>query len=113
MSSEPRPLRAGLDAVVRSLHSGQTGSLVGVFGSWPAIVGPMIAEHARPVKVDRRTLFVEVDQPAWATQVRFLEADLLTALRNGGCADLTAISVRVAGQPAGGTKARPSRQHGA
>lgn len=95
MTTEPRPLSDGLGAVVRSLESGQAGTIRGVFGAWREIVGPMIAEHTTPMKIDGSTLHLEVDQPAWATQVRFLEADLLTALRANGCGELTAINVRV------------------
>ncbi len=109
MSSEPRPLSDGLHAVVRSLEAGQTDTIRGVFGAWAEIVGPMIAEHTKPVKIDRRMLFVEVDQPAWATQVRFLEADLLTALRANGCGELTSISVHVAGSQRGHPGGRSRR----
>ena len=109
MTTEPRPLSHGLGAVVRSLQSGEAGTIRGVFGSWREIVGPMIAEHTTPMKIDGATLHVEVDQPAWATQVRFLEADLLTALRANGCGELRAISVRVAGVRRGTGSGRSGR----
>jgi len=36
-----------------------------------------MAEHVKPVKMDREALVVTVDHPAWATQVRRLGDTLL------------------------------------
>ena len=36
-----------------------------------------MAEHVRPVRIDRTALVVTVDHPAWATQVRRLGDTLL------------------------------------
>jgi predicted nucleic acid-binding Zn ribbon protein len=108
MSAEPSPLGDGLRAVMRSLQDGPRGTITGVFAAWPEIVGPLIAEHATPRKIDGTTLFVDVDQPAWATQLRYLEANLLTALRAHGCVGLASISLRVGSgqqrQPGGGRR---------
>ena len=53
-------------------------SLAGVFSRWEEAVGPQIAAHARPAALVDGCLVVEVDHPTWATQLRFLETDLLT-----------------------------------
>ncbi len=47
-----------------------------VFGRWAEAVGEALAAHITPVKLDGTKLVVEVDDPAWATQLRFLEATL-------------------------------------
>jgi hypothetical protein len=47
------------------------------------------------VKLDRGTLVVEVDDPAWATQMRFLEADLLSRLRSSGEMAVERLEMRV------------------
>jgi predicted nucleic acid-binding Zn ribbon protein len=44
---------------------------------WPQIAGPKTAEHTRAVEVDRKTLVVIVDSPAWSAQLRFLKPQLL------------------------------------
>jgi hypothetical protein len=54
-----------------------------------------------PVKLDGTVLLVEVDEPAWATQVRFLEADLGERLRSATGAEVDRIEVRVAGRRTG------------
>ncbi len=51
--------------------------LGGLFSRWNEIVGPAMAEHVRPVRLDAEALVVAVDHPAWATQVRRLGETLL------------------------------------
>ncbi|MCM4081807.1 DUF721 domain-containing protein [Paractinoplanes hotanensis] len=48
-----------------------------VFGAWEKVVGPEIAQHCRPVKLDAGVLTVEAESTAWATQLRMLNAKLL------------------------------------
>ena len=94
---EPMRLGASLDAVVRSLGPGlSTRSLDGVFGRWEEIVGLQVAGNARPVSLTNGRLVVAVDQPGWATQLRYLEKDLLARIAAMvGDGAVTAIEVRV------------------
>ena len=65
---------------------------------WGAEVGPQVARHCRPRRLDGATLLVEVDDPTWATQLRFLTDELsgrLNSRLGGGTIDR--IDVRVAG----------------
>lgn len=48
-----------------------------VFGSWERVVGPDIAKHSRPIKLDDGELTVEAESTAWATQLRLMAAALL------------------------------------
>ena len=62
---------AALDDVVRASRGGDGRSAVGgVFGRWDEAVGPAWPPTCRPVRLDGGALLVEVDDPAWATQVR-------------------------------------------
>jgi predicted nucleic acid-binding Zn ribbon protein len=51
-----------------------------VFGAWEKVVGPEIAKHSRPVKLDGGVLTVEAESTAWATQLRMLAASLLRSI---------------------------------
>lgn len=73
----PRPLHSSLDALTDHLGMGATRSLGRLFSQWEEIVGPAVADHVRPVRVDGDTLVVTVDHPAWATQVRHLGDEML------------------------------------
>jgi predicted nucleic acid-binding Zn ribbon protein len=48
-----------------------------VFSKWEELVGPAVAKHTRPLRVESGTLVVAVDQPPWATQVRVLAPHIL------------------------------------
>ena len=76
-NSEPRALDGSLEALSNQL--GMQGALgVGrLFAGWTEIVGEAMAEHVKPVRMDRSALVVTVDHPAWATQVRRLGDTLL------------------------------------
>ena len=79
-SPDPRPIKASLDRVARSLGGPDSGSLSGLFGHWADIVGPQLATHARPLSLRAGVLVVAADEPGWATQLRYLETDLLRRL---------------------------------
>ena len=78
---EPRSIKASLDQVARSIGGPDAGSLSGLFDRWADIVGPQLAAHARPVRLSSGVLVVGVTEPAWATQLTYLEAELLGKFR--------------------------------
>ena len=93
---EPVPVTASLDGLLRSLRGGAGRVEVGgVFGRWEESVGPMIAAHVRPVRLEHGVLLVEVDEPAWSTQVRFLADDIRRRLREESGVEVASLEVRV------------------
>jgi len=92
----PRRLAESLDRVARSMGAGSSAALSSLFVDWEAMVGPQIAAHVRPRSLRDGVLVVVADQPGWATQLRYLEADLLSRLADRlGPAAVSAIEVRV------------------
>ena len=100
----PLPVRESLDDVVAGFVSPRSGegSLVAarpsvapgtpagpeprrasaatlgtVFSCWADLVGPSVARHVRPLRLEGATLLVAVDQSPWATQVRALAPGIL------------------------------------
>lgn len=55
-------------------------ALGAVFSRWADLVGPSVARHVRPLRLEGGTLLVAVDQPPWATQVRALAPGILERL---------------------------------
>jgi predicted nucleic acid-binding Zn ribbon protein len=97
---EPIVLADSLAGVVRALRddprqAASPGALGGVFGRWQEAVGEAVAAHVQPVKLDGRTLIVEVDDPAWATEVRFLESTVRQRLAEVAGAEIDTLEVRV------------------
>jgi len=78
------PVRIGdaLGEVASHLGAGRADVVGTVFGRWNEIVGASVAEHVRPVRIDGNTLILHADHPAWATQIRLLASEILTALSN-------------------------------
>ena len=70
----------------------------GVFGRWEEAVGPTVATNVQPVRLEQGTLLVEVEDPAWATQVRFLADDVRRQLLDVAGVTVERIEVRV-GRP--------------
>jgi predicted nucleic acid-binding Zn ribbon protein len=95
---DPVPLSASLGGVVKSLRGPGAPTAVvlgGVFGKWAEAVGAAVAEHVQPVKLDGTTLVVEVDDPAWATQLRFFESTMRERLREVAGAMVETLEIRV------------------
>jgi predicted nucleic acid-binding Zn ribbon protein len=71
--------------------------LASVFSGWEELVGAEIARHAQPQSLRDGVLLLVADQPAWATQLRYLAADLLARVRADGTSpDIAEIQIRVA-----------------
>jgi predicted nucleic acid-binding Zn ribbon protein len=97
MTSDPMPLRDAVDEYVRSLRpTGASARTMGtLFSRWLDAVGEVVADHARPVSLDGERLMVEVDEPGWATQLRFLEADVIDRLRAVAGLKVSRFDIRV------------------
>ena len=92
-------LAGALDALLDRLGAESTSAITGVFGEWPKIVGEQVAQHVTPIKLERGRLIVEIDDPSWATQMRFLEPQLVEKLNAATTSTITAIEVRVKRNP--------------
>jgi len=92
-------LAGALDALLDRLGAESTTAITGVFGEWPKIVGEQVAQHVTPIKLERGRLIVEIDDPSWATQMRFLEPQLIEKLNAATTSTIIAIEVRVKRNP--------------
>jgi predicted nucleic acid-binding Zn ribbon protein len=76
----PRPVGESIDRAAAALGAPRASALHSVFVCWTELVGPAIAAHARPLSLKDAVLTIGVDQPGWATQLRYLEPTLLAQL---------------------------------
>ena len=87
-----------LDRLVRGMGAPSAGVTTSIFADWPEIVGQQIAAHCHPASLRERVLIVTVTDPGWATQLRFLEAELLGRIATAtGSDEVVRIEVRVRG----------------
>ena len=98
--SAPRPVADSLEGLARRLGAPTAGALGAVFRHWEEAVGAAVAAHARPVSLTDGVLVVAVDQPGWATQLRYLTSDLLGRLADvAGEGVVGRIDIRVENGP--------------
>jgi len=92
----PRPLTDGLDRVLRGLGAPPVDVLTRIFAAWPELVGDAVADAARPVRLDDGRLVVAVDDPVWASQLRWMSTELVERIAATiGAGHVTAVDVRV------------------
>jgi predicted nucleic acid-binding Zn ribbon protein len=106
----PRKLTDSLDRVARVMGAPGASVLASVFVHWEDAVGPGVAAHADPVSLSRGTLLVAVDEPAWATELRYLGGDILQrlgALVGGPVADRLEVRVGPVSRPGKGSGPGP------
>jgi predicted nucleic acid-binding Zn ribbon protein len=88
-------LSTELNALLSRLGSEPVSVVNSVFTDWVTLVGEHVAQHVAPIKLEHSRLLVEVTEAAWATQMRFLEPQLLTTLSTATSSNIVGIDVRV------------------
>ena len=91
---EPRPISDSLKAVTAGF--GSRGRAIDLTERWTEAVGETIAAHALPERLDAGRLTVVVDDPAWATELRYHSNRILAALNaESGVSTVSELRLRV------------------
>lgn len=94
---EPRSVPEVLDQVLAGLGVPSADAVVTVSERWSDLVGAEVAPHVRPVSIEHGRLTVVADSPAWASHLRWAEAQLLVQLAELiGPGVVTTVALRVA-----------------
>ncbi len=99
VSGDRGPFRLGrsLEQLLGTLRAPSVDVLDSVFTKWALIVGDDVAAHSRPVSIDGATLVVEASDPTWASELRWLEKEVLERLTEvAGTNRVRTLEVRVA-----------------
>jgi hypothetical protein len=96
-TDQPVRFSDSVGVVMRSLGMSSSGEVLArLFSQWDDMVGPSMAAHVRPSRVEDDSLVVMVDHPAWATQIRLLAPELLLKIGElVGAGAPTRLEVRV------------------
>jgi len=89
-------LSDSLDSVVRSLRGPSRAEVGGIFGRWEEAVGDYVARYARPSRFEDGVLVIDVDEPAWVTEIEFRTEEISQRLRDVAEVTINNIEVRVA-----------------
>ncbi|MDQ6927629.1 MAG: DUF721 domain-containing protein [Actinomycetota bacterium] len=85
-----------LDRLTQGLGGPPSSNLSSLFDRWTDLVGAQVAAHTRPLSLVRGVLSIAVDEPGWATQLTYLENDLVARISTVlGTGQVTRIQVRV------------------
>jgi predicted nucleic acid-binding Zn ribbon protein len=76
-SDEPRPLRDALTEVTADLGLPDPDAFASLVTHWRELVGEALAEHCRPQSLRDGVLRVTVDSAPRATQLRYLESEVV------------------------------------
>lgn len=95
-ADEPKKLGWSVERLLHTMRVPNTDVLKAVFSQWPEIVGADVAVHAAPSVIDERTLVVIADDTTWASQLQWLETELIARIEKVSGSDrVQAIKVRV------------------
>lgn len=71
-----------LDKTIRSFRRELNAELCVVWDIWDGLVGPSVAENARPAAFKGKTLLVEVSSSVWKQHLGFLKADIISKINS-------------------------------
>ena len=93
-----RSISEAVGAYLQSEGLGELAKLAMIESCWDEVVGPAVAEHVRPLSLRDGELSLIVDQPAWATELRFLSQQIVIGLcERCGQAAVLRLKVHVRG----------------
>lgn len=93
---DPRSLQSSLKDITQRMGIAEPDTIAVLFGRWTELVGEAMAEHVVPLQIRAKTLYVEVPDPSWAMQFRYLESQVLKKIAADlGSEKVERITVRV------------------
>ena len=69
-------LKSTLGRILRN-HNIKDLEEVKIFSAWIDIAGERTAAHTRPTNISNRILYVEVDDPLWLSQLKYMKQDII------------------------------------
>ena len=95
MSKEPVHLRPVLEQLLKDFGTPDITVVTSIIDQWEEIVGSDLASKISAVAISGSELIVRVDDPVWASQISWLESQLLDKItRLIGEEKITSIRVR-------------------
>ena len=95
MNKEPVHLRSVLEQLLKDFGTPDITTVTSIINEWEEIVGSDLATKISAVAISGSELIVRVDDPAWVSQISWLENQLLDKItRLIGEEKITSIRVR-------------------
>lgn len=83
---DAKPVADALDLITQRLGLPRASTMSVIFTAWPEVTGEVGAMHAKPVSLKDGVLLVEVDNPVWRTELKWMSGQIADRLneRLGG-----------------------------
>jgi predicted nucleic acid-binding Zn ribbon protein len=73
-------VKRSLEHLVKKLGMPEMGAVATIFQKWPEVVGPILAEHCRPLTLRDGVLKVVVDDNQWLIQLKWAAPQVVESL---------------------------------
>jgi predicted nucleic acid-binding Zn ribbon protein len=97
---DPDSVGIPLDRVLRRMGAPSSRTVATVEERWVEVVGESLAAHTRLVRVRDGVIVVAVDDPAWASELRWM-GDTLAGRAREVLGDPTIVAIEVRVRPTG------------
>ncbi len=85
-----------MDQVLAGLGAPTTETIVVLHERWADVVGAEVVAHASPVSIKARCLRIATDSSAWASHLRWSEAEILGRIATMvGPGEVTSVELRI------------------
>nr|MDK2851139.1 hypothetical protein [Candidatus Cloacimonadota bacterium] len=85
------PAGSRIEDLIYRLGGEKHKRFIHIFMNWKRIVGELLAEKSYPIKIDRDTLFVAVENNAWMQELVLLKNDIINYYKKNCHEDLNDI----------------------
>jgi predicted nucleic acid-binding Zn ribbon protein len=73
-------LRAALDKTLKQYRMPWALEAYKAFSMWEELVGGKVAEHTKPSRISNGIMYVQVDDPVWLTQIKYMKMGILSKI---------------------------------
>ncbi len=93
---DPKKLSFSVERLLKTLKAPNPDVLATVFLHWSEVVGADVAAHSKPSFIEGNTLVVATTDTVWASQLMWLEAELVAKIQKVSKSDrIQTLKVRV------------------
>lgn len=81
-NSDPEPIKNLINQIVEDRNWKQSVAEGTLFTEWKNVVGDKVASHTLPLTIVDGKLTIQCSSTAWANQMRLMQQELLSTIRN-------------------------------
>ncbi|MCX8023227.1 MAG: DUF721 domain-containing protein [Syntrophorhabdaceae bacterium] len=70
-------IKKALETVLKEYNLKEDLNIYRVFYHWSEIVGEKIGDHTKPNRIKNGILYIEVDDPLWLTQLKYMKEEMV------------------------------------